>query len=83
MPKLYADDRDLEKLVRQGDSLSASTLKKRARKLGVEDIVADLYKWQHWSLSGRIYGLLNEHNDAYNDFELLRQTNACLFIFAP
>ena len=43
LSKLYADDRDLEKLIRQGDSLSAATLKKLARKLGVEDIVADLY----------------------------------------
>lgn len=43
LSKLYADDRDLEKLVRQGDTLSAATLKKLARKLGVEDIVADLY----------------------------------------
>ena len=43
LSKLYADDRDLEKLVRQGDSLSAATLKKLARKLGVEDIVRDLY----------------------------------------
>jgi hypothetical protein len=43
LSKLYADDRDLEKLVRRGDSLSAATLKKLARKLGVEDIVADLY----------------------------------------
>lgn len=43
LSKLYADDRDLEKLVRKGDSLSAATLKKLARKLGVEDIVADLY----------------------------------------
>jgi hypothetical protein len=43
LSKLYADDRDLEKLVRQGDSLSAATLKKLARKLDVEDIVADLF----------------------------------------
>lgn len=43
LSKLYADDRDLEKLVRRGDSLSAATLKKLAKKLGVEDIVADLY----------------------------------------
>ena len=43
LSKLYADDRDLEKLVRQGDTLSAATLKKLARKLGVEDIVADLF----------------------------------------
>lgn len=43
LSKLYADDRDLEKLVRQGDSLSAATLKKLARKLGVEDIVVDLF----------------------------------------
>ncbi len=44
LSKLYDDDRDLEKLVRQGDDLSASTLKKLAKKLGVEDIVADLFK---------------------------------------
>lgn len=44
LSKLYADDRDLEKLVNQGDDLSAATLKKLAKKLGVEDIVADLFK---------------------------------------
>lgn len=43
LSKLYADDSDLEKLVRRGDSLSAATLKKLARKLGVADIVADLF----------------------------------------
>ena len=44
LSKLYADDRDLAKLVNQGDDLSAATLKKLAKKLGVEDIVADLFQ---------------------------------------
>lgn len=41
--KLYADDRDLDKLLRSGGMVTKATVMKLARKLGVEDIVADLF----------------------------------------